>query len=491
MTAEPTPEHAPTALTSTDGSPLRYLVVGAGNRCEMYLRSLLEEHADVAVLVGIGDTNPGRAEYFRAFAAERSAGSVIVFDPTDLEAVVRAERVDRVIVTTPDHTHAQLICRALRAGADVVVEKPLTVDDAGTRAIAHAVEETGRTVVVTFNYRYSPRNTALKEVVQSGRIGRVTSIDFTWMLDTVHGADYFRRWHRLKENSGGLLVHKSSHHFDLVNWWLSDSPERVYASGGLRFYGPDNAAADGRVRHGRAVGSQDPFALDLRTDDRLTRLYLDNEKHDGYRRNQDVFEGEITIEDNLALVVDYAQGATLSYSLNAHCPWEGYRVAVNGTRGRAELDVVERAAVLPASGGSPVDPSVTAGPDHDGARHRGDRLVVQEHWGAAEEITIHTGEGSHGGGDRLLLADVFRGPHDDPFGRPSDYRDGIAAVAVGIAGNRSLETGSPVRVRELDLGPVLSRTVGSRPASEAGSGPDARPTSDAVAGSSESAEVPA
>ena len=87
--------------------------------------------------------------------------------------------------------------------------------------------------MVTFNYRYSPRNSALKEIIQSGVIGKVTSIDFSWVLDTVHGADYFRRWHREKKNSGGLLIHKASHHFDLVNWWINDVPERVFASGDL------------------------------------------------------------------------------------------------------------------------------------------------------------------------------------------------------------------------------------------------------------------
>ena len=51
----------------------------------------------------------------------------------------------------------------------------------------------------------------------SGTIGKVISVHFEWMLDTVHGADYFRRWHRLKEKSGGLMVHKSGHHFDLVS----------------------------------------------------------------------------------------------------------------------------------------------------------------------------------------------------------------------------------------------------------------------------------
>ena len=91
-------------------------------------------------------------------------------------------------------------------------------------AIEDAIDRTGREVVITFNYRYSPRNSALRQVIQDGTIGEVTSIDFSWVLDTKHGADYFRRWHREKKNSGGLLIHKASHHFDLVNWWIRIEP---------------------------------------------------------------------------------------------------------------------------------------------------------------------------------------------------------------------------------------------------------------------------
>ena len=101
---------------------------------------------------------------------------------------------------------------------------------------------------MTFNYRYAPRNSALREVIADGTIGDVTSVHFEWALDTVHGADYFRRWHRDKDSSGGLLVHKSSHHFDLVNWWLQDTPAAVHAIGGLRFYGAENAARRGLAR---------------------------------------------------------------------------------------------------------------------------------------------------------------------------------------------------------------------------------------------------
>jgi predicted dehydrogenase len=431
---------------------LRYAVLGAGARSETYVRALLGAHSADGELVAIGDTNAGRVEHYREIAREHSV-TPAAFHPDELEAVIASLAVDRVIVTAPDHTHADLVSRALDAGTDVIVEKPLTIDADGTRRITEAARRSGRSVTATFNYRYSPRNAALKAVVQSGAIGEVTSIHFEWLLDTVHGADYFRRWHRLKDRSGGLLVHKSSHHFDLVNWWIDDSPARVYASGGLRFYGAENAARRGltdRPRRGsEGPATDDPFVLDMRTVSGLKDLYLDNEKHDGYERDLDVFAEGITIEDNLALVVDYAHGATLSYSLNAHSPWEGYTVGINGTLGRAELHVVERAAV---TGPAVVDPSYTDVRRATPERVEGEYLLVQKHWGEAERVSIDDAGGSHGGGDPLMLADLLGAtPAPDPLHRRADLSDGIRAISVGIAGNESLATGQAVRIAELDL----------------------------------------
>ncbi|HWV48127.1 MAG TPA: Gfo/Idh/MocA family oxidoreductase, partial [Microbacterium sp.] len=340
----------------------RYAIAGAGHRAQMYVDAIIGEHRDRAELIAIIEPNPTRAQYYVDRITAAGAPAPRTAAPDALEQVIREERIDRVIICSRDDLHAELIVRSLEAGADVVVEKPLTIDAPSAARIEEAVERTGRQVVLTFNYRYSPRNSALRQLLQDGEIGEITSIDFSWMLDTKHGADYFRRWHRQKANSGGLLVHKSSHHFDLVNWWLRSEPRRVYASGGLRFYGAENAAArgiTGRPARGTHDGG-DAFELDLREDPRLKALYLEAEQHDGYVRDLDVFSDGITIEDNLALVVDYASGATLSYSLNAHSPWEGYRVAVNGTLGRAELEVVERGAVLAEEGLHPVlDPSLS------------------------------------------------------------------------------------------------------------------------------------
>ncbi|MEX0160170.1 MULTISPECIES: Gfo/Idh/MocA family protein [unclassified Microbacterium] len=438
----------------------RYALAGAGVRAQMYVDAITGAHRDRAELVAIVEPNPVRAAFHSGRAVDAGASAPRLATPDELEQVIRDERVDRVIICSRDDLHAELIVRSLEAGADVVVEKPLTIDAASAARIEEVVERTGRQVVLTFNYRYSPRNSALRRIIQDGTIGQVTSVDFQWMLDTNHGADYFRRWHRDKKNSGGLLVHKSSHHFDLVNWWIRSQPTRVYASGGLRFYGAEAAASRGlgeRPARGTHDGG-DLFELDLRTDERLTALYLDAEQHDGYVRDLDVFSEGITIEDNLALVVDYVSGATMSYSLNAHSPWEGYRVAVNGTLGRVELEVVERGAVLAGEGLHPhIDPSLSGGDGTTALRPEGERILVQRHWEAAYEVPIDGGDGGHGGGDALLLSDVFEGPGDDPLARPADWTDGIRSIAVGIAGNRSLETGLPVRVDELGIALLARR----------------------------------
>ena len=434
----------------------------------MYLEALTTTHADVGVVVALVDGNDVRMGYYEEFlAAAGQAEPPRRYRPEEFSDVLVRERPDVVVVTSPDHTHARYVVAALDAGVDVVCEKPLTIDADGLRDIVAAAQRSTANLVVTFNYRYSPRNTALRQVIADGRVGDVTSVHFEWCLDTVHGADYFRRWHRDKANSGGLLVHKSTHHFDLVNWWLDDVPETVFALGGLRFYGAANAADRGlgsRPRLGRdALGAGDPFVLDLAADEKMRRLFLEGETLDGYHRDRDVFTDGITIEDNLTLAVGYSRGASMAYTLNAHSPWEGYRVAVNGTRGRVELEVVERSHVEAAASAAgtvngksapvldpsaqPDDPSTAA----ESLRPWGSRLVLQEHWRPPRLVPIPEGAGAHGGGDAMLLDDVLRGAAPDPLHRQAGYLDGVRSVLVGVAGNTSLATGRAVRLAEFGL----------------------------------------
>jgi hypothetical protein len=87
------------------------------------------------------------------------------------------------------------------------------------------------------------------------------------------------------------------------------------------------------------------------------------------------------------------------------------------------------------------------------------RLTVQRHWETAREVPIEGGGGGHGGGDALMLSDVFRGASADRLGRQAGYRDGLASVAVGLAANVSMATGQRVRVAELELPRLGTNTV--------------------------------
>jgi predicted dehydrogenase len=455
--------------------PRRFAVVGTGHRAQMYLDALAGPHRRAGELVALVDPNRARAEYYRQrWSAARPGPDVPLYHPDELEAMVGATGATTVIVTSPDRCHADHLARALAAGCSVICEKPLTIDEEGCRRITTAAAESPQDVVLTFNYRYAPRNSVVKELLAEGAIGDVTSVHFEWVLDTVHGADYFRRWHREKANSGGLLVHKSSHHFDLVNWWLDDVPSTVQAEGSLAFYGEAGAARRGGDRplrsHGAPGLGTDPFLIDLAADPRLRALYLEAEGEDGYLRDRDVFTPGITIEDTMAVLARYTRGALLTYSLTAYGPWEGYRVAFNGTEGRLELSVCERAETVPpiaaAAAGERfrVDPSAEPDAVRPGeaapgrpVRIPGDRLVLQRHWEPAEELDIQAlagrdplrppRGGAHGGGDALLLDDVFAGPEvigPDRLGRAAGYRDGARSALVGIAANRSMATGAAV-----------------------------------------------
>lgn len=318
----------------------------------------------------------------------------------------------------------------------------MTIDVPRCLQIFDAVDRTTNSVRVTFNYRYAPHNTKVAEMLQSNAIGKVTSIHFEWLLNTVHGADYFRRWHRDKRNSGGLLVHKSTHHFDLINFWLQSQPVTVYAQGGLNFYGRENAEARGvREFYSRAHGSEtaktDPFALHLSNNDQLRSMYLDAEHEDAYYRDQSVFGDGISIEDTLSLVVGYKSGACMSYSLTAYAPWEGFCVNFNGTGGRLELKVVENSYVN--SGG---DQAEEGSADH---------ITLTHHplFGKPQRIDVPHGAGGHGGGDNVLLQDIFGEPVTDELTRAASHVDGALSILTGIAANRSLATGQVVHVDDV------------------------------------------
>ena len=427
----------------------RYAIVGTGGRYAMYLRAIQRDYSNCAQLAGLCDINPHRLTVASEFAAKLGGNSPPTYGADEFERMIEETRPDIVIVTSVDRTHDQYIVRAMQLGCDVISEKPMTVTAEKCQAILDTIKATGRNLCVTFNYRYAPRNSQVKALLQQRIVGEIKSVHFEWLLDTRHGADYFRRWHRDKRNSGGLLVHKATHHFDLVNWWLESYPRTVFAMGELVFYGRANAESRGITKfYSRGTGDPnatgDPFALDLKRDKLLKRIYYDAEFADGYRRDQSVFSDGISIEDDMAVMVRYENGATMTYHLTAYSPWEGYRVAFNGDKGRLEYEVHENSYISGAE-----DDANRAGRGRPEI-HEPVKILVRPHWGKPYEVPLERAdEAGHGGGDARLLQDVFMPGDDDPLGRAAGHLDGARSILTGIAANKSMETGLPVDVRGL------------------------------------------
>lgn len=421
----------------------RYVSVGVGSRNRMYQQAIWGPHKGHAELVAAVDVNPGRLALVGKLASQNGAAAPKTYLASEFDKMVREQKPDVIIVTPPDALHDDYLVRALEAGCDVLTEKPMTTTAEKAQRILDAVKRTGRHIRVTHNYRYAPYRSQVKELLMSGEIGDVLSVDFHWMLNTSHGADYFRRWHANKAISGGLMIHKASHHFDLVNWWLSDMPVEVQAVGKRDFYTPEMARRMGLSGphercHTCPEKDKCTFFFSLEADPNLKAMYLDAEKYDGYFRDQCVWRPSITIEDTMNVIVKYQGGATLSYSLNAFNAWEGYTIAFNGTKGRLEHVVIEQAGISGLNGSSMGDTIQT-------------RIIPMR--GDPRSIKPATGAGGHGGGDAVMLAEIFDpSAPADPLLRRADERAGAAAVLIGVAANRCFATGAPVKIADLVTG---------------------------------------
>ena len=427
----------------------RYVQVGLGGRARFFYTAIAKQYRETCELVGFCDVNQTRMDYANNIMQREGHAPVKTYKAEDFDLMIKEQKPDFVIVTSIDRTHHKYIARAMDLGCDVICEKPMTTDENKAKEIIDAIKRTGKSLRVTFNYRYAPHNTKIRELVMNDTVGKINSVHFEWLLNTQHGADYFRRWHRDKRNSGGLLVHKSTHHFDLVNFWLGTTPKTVFSMGDLMFYGRENAENRGVTKfYYRATGSPnavgDPFAMDLSRKDisdevfpALQGLYLDAEHEDGYLRDQSVFGDGISIEDTMGVMVRYNSNAILTYSLHAYAAWEGFRVALNGEKGRIEMEVKEISYVN-AGGDSKLEGA---------AKEK--KITVYPMFGNPYDVEIEEAPGGHGGGDPRLLDDIFGSPKPDPFKRAASHIDGVMSIMTGVAANKSIASGLPVHIKDL------------------------------------------
>lgn len=393
---------------------LKIALVGTGNRGSLtWGQDVVKGYSDVVEIVGLCDKNSKRVE-----AAKKLIGiNAPTF--TDFDRMVRETNPDTVMVTTIDGTHASYIVRALELGRDVMTEKPLCTDEQQCQAIFDTQKKTGKKVTVTFNARHAPEAKKVKQLLMEKAIGDVVSVDFHEYLDTSHGADYFRRWHRLKQNSGTLLCHKASHHFDLANWWLDSTPVSVTAFGELKFYGRNNSFRHTNCR-GCPFKQQCKFYWDVTQNPQYVKLYTDCESEDGYLRDGCVWREDINIYDTMSVVVKYENGVILNYTANTFLPYEGQAISINGHLGRLDYNEVK------ANG------------------FTNNEVRLTRSFGKSEKITDMepARDGGHGGMDTSLQDLIFRPSGSDPLNLRADLRAGAMSSLIGISARHSIEGGS-------------------------------------------------
>jgi len=426
---------------------LKLAMVGTGGRgTSMWGIDLMRRYPDRIEFVGLCDTNPGRVEAGKnIIGANCRTYSDLINPMAVFEKMIAETKPDLVIVTTVDATHCDYIVRSMELGVNVLTEKPMATDEKKIQRVLDTEKITGMKTRVGHNARYSPHCAKLWELLRAGEIGEITSANLNWYLDTSHGADYFRRWHRLVEKSGSLLVHKASHHFDLLNWLIDSDPESVYALGSLDFYGKNGTF---RAENCRTCPfkSQCSFYFDIerptltaemRDAAGLTvqtkispykQLYLDCEKYDGYLRDGCVFKNDINIFDKMAATIQYANGVQVSYSLTAYSPYEGYRIAFNGSKGRID-------AWIQSS-------NPTQNVDYD-------EIVLFKNFSKRQYIQVPQVSSGHGGSDNLLRDQIFIPSTPDPYKQCAGTRDGAFSCLIGIAARNSIASGQPVKIADL------------------------------------------
>jgi len=267
-------QHAPTH---------RFAIIGVG--------TIGKEHMRVTTLLGrarihgIYDPQERSLDVAETEFAKISSDKLVRY--TDLDAACSDPDVDAYFICTPNYTHYEVLCTVIKTGKPIFVEKPMatTVDHAAK--MVKMVNEYSSFIQIGLQYRYKRQYVeAYHEALVRKSLGDIKTISMSEFRPPF--LDKVGQWNKFSEYSGGTLVEKSCHYFDLINLMAQSEPERVFASGG------------------QAVTFKD-FEKDGRASD---------------------------IDDHAYAIIEYANGIRANFTLNMFCPEFEEEMIVVGDKGR-------------------------------------------------------------------------------------------------------------------------------------------------------------
>ena len=371
--------------------PVTVMVIGAGSRGRTYAR-YAEKFPRSMKVVGVADLNPNRR---RAMAKKHNIPKENQFaDFKDALAVPKL--ADAVVIATPDYLHYEPCMKAIALGYHVLLEKPVSPSEKECRDILKQARKYDRIVAVCHVLRYAPYFVALKQVLDSGAIGDIVSIQHMEPIQYAHMAhSYVRGNWPLADKTTPIILAKSCHDLDILRWLIGKPCETIAADGSLHLFRPENMpkGATERCTDGCPHESECPYSaidiyerrkrhlgvFDLPSKD--PALIREKLKTTNYGRC--VFRCENDQCDHYVAIMKFEGGATASFTMDAFTPWGGRRTRIMGTKGFIEGDMK----------------TFTFYDFRSGHKSVWDQKV--------SEIAEYKGSG-HGGGDHLLARDFVR-----------------------------------------------------------------------------------
>jgi len=201
----------------------KYAIIGAGMMGREHIANLAL--LPDTKLIALADPDAGS----RKWSGKAAGDSVAIY--ADYMEMMRAEQLDAVIIASPNHTHIKVVSDIAEFGTAILVEKPLATSVEDAKALCTLAENHPALFWVGLEYRYMPPVAEFIKTVHSGLTGPVKMLSFR-----EHRFPFLPKvgnWNRFSENTGGTLVEKCCHFFDLMRHVLQSDPVRIFASGGM------------------------------------------------------------------------------------------------------------------------------------------------------------------------------------------------------------------------------------------------------------------
>lgn len=390
-------------------------IIGAGNRAyELLIKPLETEKYSGMKIIGIYDKNIHRAKLLASYAPYK----IPVYK--NLEEAVHNESISMFLIMTPDYTHVPIIKEILKnSNAKVICEKPICISEDQVIDLLSLPQMQQKRINVLLNSRFMPINYTIKKLLDEKIIGTPLSVSYNWNIDLSHGVEYLRRWHSDITKSGGMLVHKSCHHFDLLNWWLSDVPEKVFAYGNQLFYYSKTECAD----YCRKCSEKCKFRMNSINKDLINNMYFQAEKYDGYIRDKCIFKNN-TIYDTICLQIKYKKQELVSYTFNMYASETVWSLNIVGTKGKISIDY--------------------------NLQKDSNAINIKLLTGKERKIMIQGNKLKHEGADleirKRLFSDSIIQPKEKILG---SMKEGILASAIGIGANKSIKRGEEYEISQI------------------------------------------